>query len=268
MAANTFVRARIDRTVKERAATALNDMGLSISDVIRALLFRVAEESRLPFDPKAAVSSAVGRNMKSLNQSRSRSLEYYQLFHHRFKPLVTSSGFGRQLVEFREQIAGAAMGVSTSDAIRALLFRMADEGRLAVDAKVSVSSASARNGKSLSQPRQKPREHYQLLHERFKPFVPHSSFGRQLVQFREQIAGAAFEHHATNVRVFGRVARGEDNLGTLSLLVDLEDPADRENLSDLQHELEELLKVRVYIVTEMSLRPHIRSEVLAEACAL
>lgn len=48
--ADTYVRARIDTKTKERAAEALESMGLSISDVIRMLMIRVADEGRLPFD--------------------------------------------------------------------------------------------------------------------------------------------------------------------------------------------------------------------------
>lgn len=50
--ADTYVRARIDTATKERAADALGDMGLSISDAIRLLMLRVAEERRLPFEVK------------------------------------------------------------------------------------------------------------------------------------------------------------------------------------------------------------------------
>ncbi len=50
--ADTYVRARIDTATKERAASALKAMGLSISDAIRVLLLRVAEEHRLPFEVK------------------------------------------------------------------------------------------------------------------------------------------------------------------------------------------------------------------------
>ena len=51
--ADTYVRARIDTETKERAADALDAMGLSISDAIRLLMLRVADERRLPFDIKA-----------------------------------------------------------------------------------------------------------------------------------------------------------------------------------------------------------------------
>ena len=52
MTANTYVRARIDSDTKERAADALEAMGLSISDAIRLLMLRVADERRLPFEVK------------------------------------------------------------------------------------------------------------------------------------------------------------------------------------------------------------------------
>ena len=51
--ADTYVRARIDADTKERAAEALEAMGLSISDAIRLLMLRVADERRLPFEIKA-----------------------------------------------------------------------------------------------------------------------------------------------------------------------------------------------------------------------
>jgi DNA-damage-inducible protein J len=51
--ADTYVRARIDTATKERAADALAAMGLSISDAIRLLMLRVADERRLPFEVKA-----------------------------------------------------------------------------------------------------------------------------------------------------------------------------------------------------------------------
>ena len=50
--ADTYVRARIDTATKNRAAHALKAMGLSISDAIRMLMLRVADEKRLPFEVK------------------------------------------------------------------------------------------------------------------------------------------------------------------------------------------------------------------------
>lgn len=56
--ADTYVRARIDTNTKERAADALEAMGLSISDAIRLLMLRVADERRLPFEIKVPSKSS------------------------------------------------------------------------------------------------------------------------------------------------------------------------------------------------------------------
>lgn len=61
-AADSYVRARIDTKTKERAASALEAMGLSVSDAIRLLMLRIADEQRLPFDvkvPNATTKKAV-----------------------------------------------------------------------------------------------------------------------------------------------------------------------------------------------------------------
>ncbi|MBO7411657.1 MAG: type II toxin-antitoxin system RelB/DinJ family antitoxin [Ottowia sp.] len=47
---DAFVRARVGADIKQRAGAALDAMGLSISDAIRLLLVRVANEGRLPFE--------------------------------------------------------------------------------------------------------------------------------------------------------------------------------------------------------------------------
>ena len=52
MAADAVVRARIDAATKNRAAMALAAMGLSISDAIRLLMLRIADEQQLPFTVK------------------------------------------------------------------------------------------------------------------------------------------------------------------------------------------------------------------------
>ena len=53
MPASDFVRARIDPEIKNEAARVLAAMGLTVSDVCRMALTRVAHERRLPFsDPE------------------------------------------------------------------------------------------------------------------------------------------------------------------------------------------------------------------------
>jgi DNA-damage-inducible protein J len=57
-----IVRARIDSSTKERATLALEAMGLSVSDAIRLLMMRIADEKRLPFEvrvPNADTVAAV-----------------------------------------------------------------------------------------------------------------------------------------------------------------------------------------------------------------
>lgn len=49
MSTDSVVRARIDSDTKARATAALEAMGLSVSDAIRLLMLRVADEQRLPF---------------------------------------------------------------------------------------------------------------------------------------------------------------------------------------------------------------------------
>ncbi len=49
MQTSSVVRARIDNETKMRATEALRAMGLSVSDAIRLLLVRVADEKQLPF---------------------------------------------------------------------------------------------------------------------------------------------------------------------------------------------------------------------------
>ena len=49
MAANALVQTRIDPAVKERAAAVLNELGITVSDAVRILLTRTANEGALPF---------------------------------------------------------------------------------------------------------------------------------------------------------------------------------------------------------------------------
>jgi DNA-damage-inducible protein J len=45
-----MIPVRVDEKIKSRAAKVLGDMGLSVSDAVRALLTRIATEKRLPFE--------------------------------------------------------------------------------------------------------------------------------------------------------------------------------------------------------------------------
>lgn len=70
--ADTYVRARIDTATKERATDALEAMGLSVSDAIRLLMLRIADERRLPFEIK--VPNVTTRNaIAELEAGKGRS---------------------------------------------------------------------------------------------------------------------------------------------------------------------------------------------------
>lgn len=49
MPANALVQTRIDPDVKKRAAAVLGEMGITVSDAVRILLTRTANEGALPF---------------------------------------------------------------------------------------------------------------------------------------------------------------------------------------------------------------------------
>ena len=51
MPTNDVVRARIDSKTKAEAAAVLSAMGLTVSDAFRLLMFKVAAEKALPFEP-------------------------------------------------------------------------------------------------------------------------------------------------------------------------------------------------------------------------
>ena len=62
MRSDSIVRARIDSKIKEQAITALEAMGLSMSDAIRLLMLRIADEKCLPFAirrPNATTVAAI-----------------------------------------------------------------------------------------------------------------------------------------------------------------------------------------------------------------
>jgi DNA-damage-inducible protein J len=51
MATNALVQARIDGAIKKEAAVVLESIGLTVSDAVRLMLMRVAQDKALPFEP-------------------------------------------------------------------------------------------------------------------------------------------------------------------------------------------------------------------------
>ncbi len=85
-------------------------------------------------------------------------------------------------------------------------------------------------------------------------------------QHRESIRAIVAEHHAAAPRVFGSVARGEDEPGSdVDLLVDFTDEASLLDEIGLRLALSDLLRVEVDVVAADSLRGRIRERVLREA---
>jgi predicted nucleotidyltransferase len=90
-----------------------------------------------------------------------------------------------------------------------------------------------------------------------------------LQEKREDILRIANKRGASNVRVFGSVARGEfDSTSDIDLLVDLEPGRSLFDLGGLLMDLQELLGHKVDVVTERGLRERIRERVLKEAIPL
>jgi predicted nucleotidyltransferase len=86
---------------------------------------------------------------------------------------------------------------------------------------------------------------------------------------RDEILLAAAHRGARNVRVFGSVARGDNDANSdVDFLVEMEPGRTLFDLSGLLLDLESLLHVHVDVVTERGLRPKVRERVLSEALPL
>jgi DNA-damage-inducible protein J len=72
--ADTYVRARIDTDTKQRASDALEAMGLSLSDAIRLLMIRIAEERRLPFNVKVP-NATTRKAIKELESGKGKAFD-------------------------------------------------------------------------------------------------------------------------------------------------------------------------------------------------
>jgi uncharacterized protein len=100
-------------------------------------------------------------------------------------------------------------------------------------------------------------------------FRPSSPLGRLVARHRDEILAITHAHKATNVRVFGSVARGDDDKASdIDLLIDLAPGADLFDLATLDIELERLLGRRVDVVPARMLKPHVAPSALADAVEL
>lgn len=90
-----------------------------------------------------------------------------------------------------------------------------------------------------------------------------------LTQRRDKIVRIARLHGALSIRVFGSRARGEAAPDSdLDLLVELEEGRSLLDIVAMKQDLEDLLGCKVDVVTEASVSPYLRSEVVAHSVPL
>ena len=88
-------------------------------------------------------------------------------------------------------------------------------------------------------------------------------------EHRESIKAIVAAHHATEARVVGSVARGEDRPGSdVDLLVEFTEEASLLDEVGLRVALTDLLQVSVDLIAADTLREPLRSRLLAEAVAV
>ena len=86
---------------------------------------------------------------------------------------------------------------------------------------------------------------------------------------RLEILSIAVRYGGKNVRLFGSVARGKATESSdLDILLDMERGRSLLDLVAIKQDLEDLLGSQVHVVTESSLSPYLRDEVLKEAVSL
>lgn len=87
-----------------------------------------------------------------------------------------------------------------------------------------------------------------------------------LAAHRDEILRIVAAHRANHPRIFGSVLRGEDtDSSDLDLLVDPDVGATLLDLGEIQLDLEDLLGIRVDVLTPGDLPRKFRSQVLKEA---
>ncbi len=92
---------------------------------------------------------------------------------------------------------------------------------------------------------------------------------QRLKEKRDELLRIAAKHGATDVRVFGSVARGEaDEQSDIDLLVCFEPGRSLLDHAGLWLDLEALLNCRVDVVSEGGLKPRLKDRVLSEAVPL
>lgn len=95
------------------------------------------------------------------------------------------------------------------------------------------------------------------------------SISNNIKSKREEILDIARKYGATNLRVFGSMARGEESpKSDLDIIVEMEKGSSLLDIISIKQDIEELLGRKVDVVTEASISPYIRNNVLREAVNL
>ncbi|WP_373838207.1 nucleotidyltransferase family protein [Methanospirillum sp.] len=90
-----------------------------------------------------------------------------------------------------------------------------------------------------------------------------------LTSKRDELKALVLKHGASNIRIFGSVARREETPGSdIDLLVDMNEDASLLDLARLKNDLEDLLGTPIDITTRPALHPMLADAILKEAIAL
>ena len=93
--------------------------------------------------------------------------------------------------------------------------------------------------------------------------------GPFIMKRRENILKIAKAHGATNLKIFGSYARGDEKPGSdIDLLVELEPGRSLLDIIAIKQDIEDMINRKVDVVTADALSPYIREEIMQEAIAL
>ncbi len=87
-----------------------------------------------------------------------------------------------------------------------------------------------------------------------------------LATHRDKLLAIAAGHGASNLRVFGSIAKGVDREGSdIDLLVDIRQGTSLFDLVGMQQDFEDVLGMKVDLLTEPELHPELKERILFEA---
>ena len=89
---------------------------------------------------------------------------------------------------------------------------------------------------------------------------------KALATHRDKLLAIAAGYGASNLRVFGSVAKGVDTEGSdIDLLVDVRKGTSLLGLVGLQQDMQDALGIKVDLCTEGGLHPELKERILSEA---